>query len=236
MNYTHGSLLTNRRCCAVLVDGGQSTRIATTDRRPTLPKGILMKIAWLAASVLALAATAPASAAITAYSVVLSGAAESPPNASPATGSANVTFDSVLNTMALDVVFAGLMAGTTAAHIHCCTALPGAGTAGVATTTPTFPGFPLSVTSGTYNHLFDMTLASSYNPAFITAHGGTPASAFFDLLAGAETGKAYLNIHTTDFAGGEIRGFLMPIPEPETYALMLAGLAFTGWAARRRKA
>ena len=46
---------------------------------------------------------------------------------------------------------------------------------------------------------------------------------------------AYFNIHTTAFAGGEIRGFLAPIPEPETYALMLAGLAAVGVAARRRR-
>lgn len=26
-----------------------------------------------------------------------------------------------------------------------------------------------------------------------------------------------------------------PVPEPETYALMLGGLALVGWAARRRK-
>jgi hypothetical protein len=33
--------------------------------------------------------------------------------------------------------------------------------------------------------------------------------------------------------GGDV---LAPIPEPETYALMLAGLALVGAAARRRKA
>jgi hypothetical protein len=31
-------------------------------------------------------------------------------------------------------------------------------------------------------------------------------------------------------------GNVSPIPEPETYALMLAGLAVVGAAARRRKA
>ncbi|HMN77569.1 MAG TPA: PEPxxWA-CTERM sorting domain-containing protein [Burkholderiaceae bacterium] len=36
------------------------------------------------------------------------------------------------------------------------------------------------------------------------------------------------------FAAGEIRGFLHPVPEPETYALMLLGLAAVGAAARRR--
>jgi hypothetical protein len=49
-------------------------------------------------------------------------------------------------------------------------------------------------------------------------------------------GRAYINFHTTQFPGGEIRGALIaPIPEPETYALMLAGLGAIGWVARRRK-
>jgi hypothetical protein len=29
-------------------------------------------------------------------------------------------------------------------------------------------------------------------------------------------------------------GSLAPVPEPETWALMLAGLGLVGWAARRR--
>ena len=49
---------------------------------------------------------------------------------------------------------------------------------------------------------------TSYNLAFVTAHGGTTASAAAALLAGLEAGQAYLNIHTTMFPGGEIRGFL----------------------------
>ena len=53
-----------------------------------------------------------------------------------------------------------------------------------------------------------MTAPASYNPAFVTAHGGTAASAAAALLAGLEAGQAYLNIHTTTHPGGEIRGFL----------------------------
>ena len=33
---------------------------------------------------------------------------------------------------------------------------------------------------------------------------------------GVESGKAYLNIHTAAFPGGEIRGFLTPAPEPSS--------------------
>ena len=48
-------------------------------------------------------------------------------------------------------------------------------------------------------------------------------------------GRSYINFHTTQFAGGEIRGNIPPIPEPETYALMLAGLGAMTLVARKRR-
>jgi hypothetical protein len=160
------------------------------------------------------------------YDVILSGPGESPPNASPGTGFAVLTIDSTTNILnILSDTFSGLLGTTTASHIHCCTALPATGTAGVATQVPTFSGFPLGVTSGSYSMSFDMTLASSWNPAFITANGGTPAGAEAALVAGAAAGEAYLNIHSTVVPGGEIRGFLVPVPEPGTLSLAVAGLA-----------
>ena len=48
-------------------------------------------------------------------------------------------------------------------------------------------------------------------------------------------GRSYINFHTTQFPGGEIRGQILAIPEPETYALMLAGLGATLVARRRRR-
>ncbi len=158
------------------------------------------------------------------YTASLSGAKESPPNNSPGTGNAVVTVDAAAMTMRVQVTFSGLMAPTTASHIHAPTAVPGTGTVGVATAVPTFTGFPLGVTSGTYDHTFDMTLASSYNPAYLAANGGTPASAFAALKAALNNGTAYLNIHTTAVPSGEIRGFLASCPAitvsiPDAFAL-----------------
>jgi hypothetical protein len=143
------------------------------------------------------------------YIANLNGPSEFPVNASPGTGFSRVIFDSTAHTLNVHVTFSGLLGATTAAHIHAATALPLAGTAGVATQVPSFVGFPLGVTSGTYDHTFDLTLASSWNPAFITANGGTPASAEASLDAALSTGRAYFNIHSTVSPGGEIRGFLV---------------------------
>jgi hypothetical protein len=154
---------------------------------------------------------APAAhATILNYSATLDGPSESPPNASTGLGAAAVTIDDVALTMRVVVDFENLVGMTTASHIHAPTAVAGTGTAGVATTTPTFTGFPLGVTSGHYDHVFDLTQSSSYNPAFITANGGTVSTAMPVLLQAIADGKAYLNVHSSVYGGGEIRGFLQP--------------------------
>jgi hypothetical protein len=178
-------------------------------------------------------------AATTVLSANLGQANEVPPTGSPGTGAAIVTLDTTAQTLQVQETFSGLGSGTTASHIHCCLAspfLPGVNV-GVATTVPTFPGFPLGVTSGTYNMTFDLTMASTYNPAFVTAEGGTVAGAEAALETALLAGETYINIHTTNFGGGEIRGFLAAVPEPATWAMMLLGFVGLGFAFRhsRRK-
>ena len=157
------------------------------------------------------------------YVTGLSGANENPANASPGTGFAEVVMDTAAHTMLVHVEFTGLTAPNTAAHIHCCVAPPG--NVGVATTTPTFTGFPGGTTSGSYTRTFDTTLTSSFSAAFVTANGGTAAGAEARLATGLAAGQAYFNIHSSNFPGGEIRGFLQAAPEPTTLALVGGALA-----------
>lgn len=192
-----------------------------------------MKLALVLAAGLAVASLAHADQQT--FTTSLSGAAESPANASRGTGLGRVMFDLTAHSLTVSETFSDLVAGTTASHIHCCTTLPGVGNAGVATMTPTFSAFPLGVTSGSFTQTFDTSLASTYNPSFITSLGSV-ALAESALFAGLQAGETYLNIHTATFPAGEIRGFLVlaPVPEPETIVLMFAGLGAIGLVRRRR--
>jgi hypothetical protein len=188
-----------------------------------------MKLSLLVFAALCLGAAAVA-APIT-YVATLNGPTEG--TISPGTGTGLVIFDPTANTLFVSESFSGLLSPTTASHIHCCTAAPLTGSAGVATQLPSFGGFPLGVTSGSFSQTFDMTQASSWNPAFITANGGTTAGAEAALAAGLAAEEAYLNIHTMQFPGGEIEGFLTQVPEPGTLGLALFGVV--GLLARRLK-
>ncbi len=148
------------------------------------------------------------------FTAKLSSDARGQQNASAGTGSATIVIDPAAHSLQISVTFAGLQSPTTAAHLHClCTEPPGAQATSAATQVPTFPGFPVGVTSGTYSGTFDTSLAGTYSPRFLAATGGTAANAEAALFTGMSAGQAYLNIHTIGTERfGEIRGFLGKAP------------------------
>jgi len=199
-----------------------------------------LRIRSTAAACLLLSAMTAASAAN--YTAVLTGPKEAPGNASPGIGATVVKFDATSHLLEVNVAFGSLAGDTTAAHIHCCTTAPGIGTAGVATETPTFGSFPLGVHNGAYTNSYDTSLPGSWNAAFLTANGGTTAGAEAAFLTGLNSGSAYLNIHSSAYPGGEIRGFLAlvptpaaPVPEPGSFAMLGLGVPAVLMLARRRR-
>ncbi len=165
----------------------------------------------VAGAILALAAAVPAHAATFMFTTTMNGANEAPANASPGTGFATVVFDDVAGTVSVTESWANLLGTVNNNHIHIASA-PG-GTGGVALGFGTVP----AVATGSFSATF------------------TPAN-FAALLTGANAGLDYVNLHSTAIPGGEIRGFLAPVPEASTLVMMLAGIAGLGALARRRTA
>jgi hypothetical protein len=156
------------------------------------------------------------------------------PEAVGATGSGtgSVYYDSVTHSLQMFANFSGLSGNVTVTHIHAPTAVPGAGTVGVALGNPSLPGFPLGGPSGSYSNTIDLTLAGNWNNTFLSNNGGTPAGAEAAFFTAMNDGKAYWNIHSSTFTGGEIRGFLTLVPEPSSAALLVLGI--TGLVLGRR--
>jgi hypothetical protein len=195
---------------------------------------------WVAALAALCLGGATAQATVFPYTIVLNGASENPPNDSLGTGDALVVYDDAAHTLSLEVTFGGLTGVTTVAHFHAVTATSGLGgdaaaaavaNVGVASAVPSFPDWPVGVTSGSYSRVFDLTDPASWSPDFLSAQGGVAGAeaAFADALA---TGRTYLNIHSSFAAGGEIRGFPVLVPEPGAIGLVTLGLCVLG-ASRR---
>jgi len=145
-----------------------------------------------------------ATASAQSYTVSLDGLQEAPPNASPGIGSGTLTLTGT--TLAWNINFSDLIGTTTAAHIHGPAAV-GVNAGVLLDLTP-----PLGVTSGA------MVGSSTASAATINA---------------MNDGLAYVNVHTSNFPGGEIRGQIVLIPEPT--ALALAGLGLVTLVTLRRK-
>lgn len=150
------------------------------------------------------AATPVATAEIFTVTVLLTGGAEVPPNPSTATGFAEVTVDTVTRLIQVSGEFEGLTTGVTAGHLH--------GLANPMQTAGVLFGFtvPVGATSGAFSGSGILSVAN------------------FD---GLMNNLTYVNIHSTTFPGGEIRGQVI-VPAPAGL-LALTVLPFAG---RRRRA
>lgn len=163
-----------------------------------------------------------AKALILQFNTALNGASEVPSNGATATGLATLFYNdnnSILttdDTYSFSLAAFGLTGVAAAMHIHA----------------PAAPGFTASPVVN-----LGVSPFISLNAGGTLLLGGsnvTPPNAAF--LSQLQAGLAYVNVHTAAFAGGEIRGQLIPVaavPEPSTYAMLLTGLALMGWTTRR---
>jgi len=119
-----------------------------------------------------------------------------------------------------------------AAHIH-------------ASSDPLFtPPTNAGVVWGFFGAPFNETAPNDQVITLLPAGAGATISGKWDLSEGNNTtlaaqlpnilaGRSYINFHTTQFGGGEIRGAI--IPEPSTIALVGIGLVVLGTMARKRR-
>ncbi|MEO5987880.1 MAG: CHRD domain-containing protein [Candidatus Eisenbacteria bacterium] len=128
-------------------------------------------------------ATTPVVAA-TGFSAVLTGSAEVPPVSTAASGAATCVLNTAGTQLQVSVAFQNLTTAYTASHIH------GYSTAGVNSSVRF--GFTCTLTNanrdGTFNGTWNLSATDATN---------------------LTNGLCYVNIHSTTFGGGELRGQLM---------------------------
>ena len=139
------------------------------------------------------------------------------------TGSGSVTLSLSGSTLSLGTgSYSGLSGNVSVAHIHG-PAAPGVNAGFSYFLTPTF--ITLGANSGTIS-------AGSIN--LVANPNGTTFSVA-DQLTQLNSGLWYINIHSSTFGGGEIRGQITLVPEPTTASVLLLGAGCAGLMFRRRK-
>lgn len=145
---------------------------------------------------------------------------QNPAVITPATGSATLMLNTSTGDFTLDYTFSGLLGTVTVAHFH---NAPAGSNGSVV--------YWLAAT-GAPNNL-PTTLMSPSLPTNVTSATGSGTGVLSATLVNqALLGRLYVNIHTTRFGGGELRGQVVPAPS----ALALVGAAGLLGARRRRRA
>lgn len=168
------------------------------------------------------------------FNAALAGFKEVPANAATATGTAILDYDDKDTlTLADDTynfalsVF-GLTGVATGFHIH-----------GAGSTTENGPVRVNLANAPFVNFNAGGTLLVGGNtvaaPVALFSNGPYVNLSLLDML---RNGLSYVNVHTTNFGGGEVRGQLIEVsvvPEPSTYAMFAAGLGVVGLLWRRQR-
>ena len=140
--------------------------------------------------------TAAASAQVVVASATLGGGDETPILLSGAAGTAEVAIDTTAKEFAVTLRIFNIPTTTTAGHIH-------VGSKGIAG--PVVIDFPAIA-----GRLGDFVTTFRVGEAAFRANAAIGINSIDDVIQAVANGNAYVNIHTTTFPGGEIRGQLVP--------------------------
>ena len=140
--------------------------------------------------------TAAASAQVVVASATLGGGEETPILLSGAAGTAEVAIDTAAKEFAVTLRIFNIPTTTTAGHIH-------VGSKGIAG--PVVIDFPAIA-----GRLGDFVTTFRVGEASFRANAAIGINSIDDVIQAVANGNAYVNIHTTTFPGGEIRGQLVP--------------------------
>ena len=139
---------------------------------------------------------AGASAQAVVATATLGGGDETPILLSGAAGTAEVAIDTTAKEFAITLRIFNIPTTTTAGHIH-------VGSKGIAG--PVVLDFPAIA-----GRLGDFVTAFRVGEASFRPNAAIGINTIDDLIQAVANGNAYVNIHTTTFPGGEIRGQLVP--------------------------
>ena len=130
-------------------------------------------------------------------------------------GNGTLVFDEIDNSLSYDIEFSGLTGTETAAHIH----------------GPASPGLPAGV-------VYTILPAGSPKSGTITLQNPVDFKRDYPILEQIDElvgGLWYINIHSSLFPVGEIRGQILAAPEPSAGLLTAAAVLTLGALQRRRR-